>query len=90
MNRLTSLPNKTTVKQAADFLILTHGRATPSAVRSRLQESGFSLKEPTVSALLELIAKEQGWVYCEQNSTDFYYSLPQATHNHFAYNFSLN
>jgi len=90
MNRLTSLPNKTTVKQAADFLILTNGRATPNEVHCRLFESGFSLQKATVSALLELIAQEQGWVYCEQNSTDYYYSLPQETHNHFAYNFSLN
>lgn len=89
MNRLTSLPNKTTVKQAADFLILTHGRATPNEVRERLYDAGFSLQQATVSALLELIAQEQGWVYCKQNSTN-YYSLPQETHNHFAYSFSLN
>jgi hypothetical protein len=90
MNRLTSLPRKTTVKHAADFLILTHGRASITAVRKRLQEIGFSLQRQTISALLELIAKEQGWVYCEQNSTNGYYALSKSENKIFAYDFSLN
>jgi hypothetical protein len=90
MNRLTSLPRKTTVKHAADFLILTHGRASINAVRKRLQEADFSLHRETISALLELIAKEQDWVYCEQNSTNGYYALSQSETKIFGYDFSLN
>ncbi len=90
MNRLTSLPRKTTVKHAADFLILTHGRASITAVRKRLQEIGFSLQRETISALLELIAKEQAWVYCAQNSTNGYYALSKPENKIFGYDFSLN
>lgn len=90
MNRLTSLPCKTTVKHAADFLILTHGRASINAVRKRLREIGFSLQRETISALLELIAEEQGWVYCKQNSTNGYYALSQPESKVFGYDFSLN
>jgi len=68
MNRLSSLPRKTTVKHAADFLILTHGRASITGVQKRLQEAGFSLHRETISALLELISEEQGWVYCNDFS----------------------
>ena len=90
MNRLTSLPRKTTVKHAADFLILTHGRASILGVRKRLEEVGFSLHRETIAALLELIAKEQGWVYCEQNSTNGYYALSKPESKMFGYDFSLN
>ncbi len=90
MNRHTSLPRKNTVKHAADFLILTHGRASISSVQKRLAEIGFSLQKETISALMELIAHEQGWVYCEQNSTNGYYALSEPDNKTFGYDFSLN
>ena len=90
MNRLTSLPRKTTVKHAADFLILTHGRASIHGVQKRLKEAGFSLHRETISALLELIAEERDWIYCAQNSTNGYYALSQPENKILGYDFSLN
>lgn len=90
MKRFAALPDKVTVKQAADFLILTHGKAAPSKVRKRLGEQGFSLHQATVSALLELIADEQGWVYCRRNETDEYYCAEPPKNKFEMWRFSLN
>lgn len=90
MGRHTSLPRKITVKHAADFLILTHGRASIHGVHKRLQEVGFSLHQGTIAAFLELIAEEQGWVYCPQNSTNGYYVLSKPDTKMLAYDFSYN
>ena len=97
MHRFTSLPDKTTVKQAADFLLLSHGKAAPSAVHRRLTEQGHWLALPTVFALLEIIADEQNWqchaktaeelYYTQANENPHFYALQKIG---FGYDFSLN
>ena len=90
MKKYTELPDKITVKQAADFLILTHGCATADTVRNRLTEQGFSLTLPTVSALLELIAEEQGWDNRRKSYGANCYSLPLPKNESAWFSFSLN
>lgn len=90
MKKHNSLPDKITVKHAADFLILTYGSATPKLVRNKLIKNGFSLNQLTVSALLELIAREQGWDYRMSNTDETYYSLPKPPNESTWFQFSLN
>ncbi len=97
MHRFTSLPDKTTVKQAADFLLLSHGKATPSAVRQRLTEQNLWLELTTVFALLEIIAEEQNWQCHAKTGQELYYTQANENPNFYAlqkigfgYDFSLN
>lgn len=90
MNRFAALPDKMTVKQAADFLILTYGKAEPSIVKERLEKQGFFLNQNTVSTLLELIAEEQGWVYCRRKAQEEYYCAEPPKNRYEILEFSLN
>lgn len=61
MNIHTHPLNKETIKQAADFLILTNGQTTTLEVKNLLRQQKYRAFQKEISYYLEQIAIEQDW-----------------------------